>query len=275
MKHFIVLFACFCLAFSVNLSAQNVTGSVEVGVYSAYQMGSFSLVDGINITTAKWNYIAMPYLPAFETIAFGGTIEYHTSPDIAFQGNLRFHQISGYTLHTQAEFLNVERYGKEQWTDIEYAYSITIPQVTAAFTNKIRLIDPGFCFVWGVSAGIIVGDKQEIECRLIDNPDHPGVTFDSLYYPIAPTIRGQTPVYLNDAHTALQAYSGPMYEKNVLQFGYIIGVQYDIPIYTTVSNKKVTLMPSILYNGFITKYLKQTGLSASSINFGIGLKMGI
>ena len=41
MKHIILLFACFCIAFSVNVFAQNVAGSVEIGVYSAYQIGNF------------------------------------------------------------------------------------------------------------------------------------------------------------------------------------------------------------------------------------------
>lgn len=60
MKHIILLFACFYLAFSVNLFAQNVAGSVEIGVYSAYQIGNF---DGaLNIGDDKG---MRPY-PSFE-----------------------------------------------------------------------------------------------------------------------------------------------------------------------------------------------------------------
>jgi len=42
MKQFLLLLALISLSFSTQISAQNAAGSVEVGVYSAYQFTQFS-----------------------------------------------------------------------------------------------------------------------------------------------------------------------------------------------------------------------------------------
>ena len=77
------------MAFSVNLSAQNVAGSVEVGVYSAYQRGDYTGSLPIGDANSLKSY------PSFEgksysTTTIGGMIEYHFGTVFSLVGILRY-----------------------------------------------------------------------------------------------------------------------------------------------------------------------------------------
>jgi hypothetical protein len=277
MKHFVLLFACVYLTFSVNLSAQNVAGSVEVGVYSAYQFTQFS---GGYIELRNINYDDGIYSSSGFTL--GATAEYHFSPSFALLGIIRYEELYGTKIKSGDKYPSKLADGTEITTEIQHVLDIRAPQIAATFLGKFLLPDTKLSILTGASIGLLLNDKEEQRYELISDPSKPvqfPISTDSINWPVRDTLPGAKGQVgrMNDNRTSITHYSGPIYQRTALQLGLTAGLQYDLPIYTLdeTSQKFVTLTPSVLFNYNLTTYSDYEKLRAWNVSAGFVLKVGL
>ncbi len=280
MKHIILLFACIYLTFSVNLSAQNVAGSVEVGVYSAYQFTQFS---GGYIELLSGKYDNDPYTTYGFTI--GGMTEIHFSPTFAVLALLRYEELHGNKIRIGDKYPSKLADGTEIMSDINHVFEVKAPQFASTFLGKYTLSDSKFSVLAGVSIGILINDKEEQLHQLVLDPTRPvrfPIQVDSFRNPTdtvqtSVVIKGQKPRYTDETRTSITLYSGPIYQRTALQLGLTAGLQYDLPIYTLdeATQKFVTLTPSVLFNYNLTTYSDYEKLRAWNVSAGFVLKVGL
>ena len=271
MKHIILLFACVYLAFSVNLSAQNVAGSVEVGVYSAYQFTQFS---GGYIEPQSFKANTEPF--SSKGVTVGGMVEYHISSLFSFVGLLRYEVLSGQRSLNGGLYPIKLPDGTEITRTIYYQYEITAPQITSSVLSKIIVSDTKLSILGGVNLGVLINDKHEERLEL------EGYSFninqDTIGFPQPPlSTKGYNWKFTDDSHSSITTYSGPIYQRTALQLGLTAGLQYDLPIYTLdeVAQKFVTLTPSVLFNYNLTTYSDYEKLRAWNVSAGFVLKVGL
>ncbi|MFN8359394.1 MAG: outer membrane beta-barrel protein [Candidatus Kapaibacterium sp.] len=280
MKHIILLFACIYLTFSVNLSAQNVAGSVEVGVYSAYQFTQFS---GGYIELPSGKYDNDPYTAYGFTV--GGLAEVHFTPTFAVLALLRYEELHGNKIRIGDKYPSKLADGTEIMSDINHVFEVKAPQFASTFLGKYTLSDSKFSVLAGVSIGILINDKEEQLHQLVLDPTRPvrfPIQVDSFRNPTdtiqtSVVIKGQKPRYTDETRTSITLYSGPIYQRTALQLGLTAGLQYDLPIYTLdeATQKFVTLTPSVLFNYNLTTYSDYEKLRAWNVSAGFVLKVGL
>ncbi len=280
MKNFALLFACFCMAFSVNLSAQNVAGSVEVGVYSAYQFTHFN---GGYIELLSGKYDGDPYTAYGFTI--GGMAEIHFSPTFAVLALLRYEELYGKKIRSGDKYPSKLADGSVIMTGINHVFEVIAPQYASTILGKYTPSDSKFSVLAGVSIGILINDKEEQLYKLVLDPTRPvqfPIQVDSLGNPTdsiqsSGLIKGQKPRYTDETRTSITLYSGPIYQRTALQLGLTAGLQYDLPIYTLDegAQKFVTLTPSVLFNYNLTTYSDYEKLRAWNVSAGFALKVGL
>ncbi|MBK9249976.1 MAG: hypothetical protein IPM69_18190 [Ignavibacteria bacterium] len=276
MKHIILLFACFTLAFSVNLSAQNVAGSVEVGVYSAFQRGDLSGALEIGDNNGM-----RPY-PSFEGFGysiptFGGIIEYHFGTVFALIGVLRYENtpqslsISGERNYYKATD------GSNRTFDSEFTCSVDVKAITTSLLGKTTISGTNLSILTGADISIVASNSQEIRFYLYPEQGYP-ITIDSLPNLVPDNIYGQPHRYLDDTHTSITMYKGEIDNSSrSLLFGITLGLQYDIPVYTISESEKkfVTLTPTFMARRAISDISTTNYLRIHSFNLGFALKVGL
>ncbi len=280
MKHFVLLFACFCLTFLVNVSAQNVAGSVEVGVYSAYQFTHFS---GGYIELLSGKYDDDPYTAYGFTI--GGMAEIHFSPTFAVLALLRYEELYGKKIRSGDKYPSKLADGSVIMTDINHVFEVIAPQYASTILGKYTPSDSKLSVLAGVSIGILINDKEEQRYQLIIDPENPvqfPIQYDSWGQPVdtissSALTKGQKPRFTDETRTSITMYSGPIYQRTALQLGLTAGLQYDFPLYTLdeAAQKFVTLTPSVLFNYNLTTYSDYEKLRAWNVSAGFVLKVGL
>ncbi|MFN8359390.1 MAG: outer membrane beta-barrel protein [Candidatus Kapaibacterium sp.] len=273
MKHIILLFACVYLAFSVNLSAQNVAGSVEVGVYSAYQFTQFS---GGYIELLSGKYDNDPYTTYGFTI--GGMTEIHFSPTFAVLALLRYEELHGNKIRSGDKYPSKLADGTEITTEINHVFEVKAPQFASTILGKYTLSDSKVSVLAGVSIGILTNDKEEQRYELIFDPEKPiqfPLVIDTLL--ALYSVKDYKPHFLDETRQTIIQYSGPIYQRKSLQLGLTAGLQYDLPIYTLdeAAQKFVTITPSVLFNYNLTTYSDYEKLRAWNVSAGFVLKVGL
>ncbi|MBK9249977.1 MAG: hypothetical protein IPM69_18195 [Ignavibacteria bacterium] len=251
MKHFIVLFACFCIALSVNISAQNVAGSVEVGVYSAYQFTHFS---GGYIELFNNKFEDDPYTTYGFTV--GGMVEVHFSPTFAVLAILRYEKLYGKKIHVGDKYPSKLADGTEILTEINHVFEVIAPQYASTLLGKYTPTESKLSILAGISIGVLINDKEEQLYQLVLDPTRPvqfPISVDSFGMPVdsitsAVVTKGQKSRFTDETRTSITLYSGPIYQRTALQLGLTAGLQYDIPLFSIseASQKFVTLTPSVL-----------------------------
>jgi len=273
MKHIILLFACFCIAFSVNVFAQNVAGSVEIGVYSAYQFTHFS---GGYIELDSSKYIDDVYSTYGYTI--GGMVELHISQTVALIGMLRYEELHGLKSRYTSE-TSRKANGTEQTLHFSNDLEVRAPQIMTTLLGKLTIPETKLSVVVGGSVGVLVFDKEEQRTVNLFDPQNPYQFFplivDSLH--AIKFVKEYKPHYLDETRSTIIYYTGPIYQRKSLQLGLTAGLQYDLPIYTLdeAAQKFVTLTPSVLFNYNLTTYSDYEKLRAWNVNAGFVLKVGL
>ncbi len=280
MKHIILLFACVYLAFSVNLSAQNVAGSVEVGVYSAYQFTQFS---GGYIELPSGKYDNDPYTSYGFTV--GGLAEVHFTPTFAVLALLRYEELHGNKIRIGDKYPSKLADGTVKLTEVHDVFDVIAPQFASTILGKYTLSDSKLSVLAGASIGILINEKEEQRYQLIIDPENPvqfPIQYDSWGQPVdtissSVLTKGQKPRYTDETRTSITLYSGPIYQRTALQLGLTAGLQYDLPIYTLneAAQKSVTLTPSVLFNYNLTTYSDYERLRAWNVSAGFVLKVGL
>ena len=272
MKHIILLFACFSLAFSVNLSAQNVAGSVEIGVYSAYQFTQFS---GGYIELDSSKYIDDAYTTYGYTI--GGMVEVHISSAVALIGMLRYEELHGIKIRQSTYWYKLAT-GADSNSIFDHSLEVRAPQIMTSLFGKLTFADTKLSVIGGINVGILVFDKEEQRSELNFDPNKPvqfPLILDSL--PAFNSVKEYKPHYLDETRSTIIYYTGPIYQRKALQLGLTAGLQYDLPIYTLneAAQKFVTLTPSVLFNYNLTTYSDYEKLRAWNVSAGFVLKVGL
>jgi hypothetical protein len=280
MKHIILLFTCFTLAFSVNVSAQNVAGSVEVGVYSAYQFTQFS---GGYIELPSGKYDNDPYTAYGFTV--GGLAEVHFTPTFAVLALLRYEELHGNKIRIGDKYPSKLADGTVKLTEVHDVFDVIAPQFASTILGKYTLSDSKLSVLAGASIGILINEKEEQRYQLIIDPENPvqfPIQSDSWGQPVdtissSVLTKGQKPRYTDETRTSITLYSGPIYQRTTLQLGLTAGLQYDVPIYTLdeAAQKFVTLTPSVLFNYNLTTYSDYEKLRAWNVSAGFVLKVGL
>ena len=274
MKHIILLFACFCIAFSVNLSAQNVAGSVEVGVYSAYQFTHFS---GGVFEEPNAKLYDIPF--SSYGITAGATAELHITPTFAILGILRYDVLYARKYYLYNDYPSKLSDGTVITTKLYHEYKVVAPQIAATILGKYTFLETNFSVLGGVSLGILINDSEVETFGLILDPDRPTNGFgpDSIKGLKYPGIKGKYPYISNDTRTSIILYEGEIYQRTAIQLGITAGLQYDLPIYTLneAAQKFVTLTPSVLFNYNLTTYSDYEKLRAWNVSAGFMLKVGL
>jgi len=257
----------------VNLSAQNVAGSVEVGVYSAYQFTQFS---GGYIELDSSKYIDDAYTTYGYTI--GGMVEIHISHTVALLGILRYEELHGKKYRTSSENHKLAD-GTDFIVDYEHILKFTSPQIVASVLGKITIPGTNLNLIAGVNIGTMIADKEDQRTTIIFDPKYPfqfPIEFfsDSRFWL---PVKGYKQHFLDETRTSLVQYTGPIYQRKSLQLGLTAGLQYDVPIYTLneAAQKFVTLTPSVLFNYNLTTYSDYEKLRAWNVSAGFALKVGL
>jgi hypothetical protein len=276
MKHIILLFACVYLTFSVNLSAQNVAGSVEIGVYSAYQIGNF---DGaLNIGDDKG---MRPY-PSFEgqansILTFGGIFEYHLGTVFSLTGIVRYEHFSQYLTIPGDRRDYKATDGSTRTFDSDFTCNVDVKAITTSILGKTTISGTNLSILTGADISFVASNSQEIRFYLYPEQGYP-ITIDSLPILVPDNIHGQPHRYLDDSHTSMTIYKGEIdnSSRSVL-FGITLGLQYDIPVYTISESEKkfVTLTPTFMARMPISDISTTNYLRIHSFNFGFALKVGL
>jgi len=265
MKQFLLLLALISLSFSTQISAQNAAGSVEVGVYSAYQFTQFS--DGTPEYSGEVDegkYKATGY-------NLSGLMEIKLDPMLSMLG------IISYENRRIENAVGITNY-KNQWQDrtlTEYRYYLSAPQIQVTCLVKRSLGMSKFSILGGGSIGVLFADRQEERYVITDSNIQFPISVDSLAG--LPTSKGYTPHFSDESRTSITLYKGPIYQRTALQLGLTAGLQYDLPIYTfdEAAQKFVTLTPSVLFNYNLTTYSDYEKLRAWNVSAGFVLKVGL
>ncbi len=264
MKHFYVLFALLSFAFTVRLSAQNVAGSVEVGVYSAYQFTQFS--DGTMGYTGEYDE------GAYKSFGYtlGGLVEYRISHVLSVIGIIRFENVH---VENSLQDQKFDHYRQDK-SYILYSYDLTAPQTSITILVKRRIGKSKFSISGGGSIGFLFAGKQE-ERLYIKGSDLKFPDIDSIAS--LPGVKGYTPHFSDESRTSITLYKGEIYQRTALQLGLTAGLQYDLPIHTLdeATQKFVTLTPSVLFNYNLTTYSDYEKLRAWNVSVGFALKVGL
>jgi hypothetical protein len=272
MKHIILLFACVYLAFSVNLSAQNVAGSVEVGVYSAYQFTHFS---GGYIENWSGRFENNTYSSYGMTL--GALAEIHISRIFSIVALLRYEELHGKSIRDGDKYPVKLPDGTEHTMTQTYEFEIITPQVASTFLGKFIYPRTNLSLLTGISLGILTNDN-EVQ-RLILSSDSNVMKLLTRNTPIPPNygVRGFTPMYSDESASIINQYTGPIHQRKSLQLGLTAGLQYDLPIYTLdeAAQKFVTITPSVLFNYNLTTYSDYEKLRAWNVSAGFVLKVGL
>ncbi len=263
MKHIILLFACVYLAFSVNLSAQNVAGSVEIGVYSAYEFGT---------TEDK-------YKDSYKNSGYsvGLVSEYHFNSSIAILGSISYEVLK---LYREESILDDYPYtlpdGSILFTPMMYTHKLDVPQLAVSVLGKASILNTNISILTGFKLGILSAGNENELMSLASNRDK-RVSFPPLdsipdVFPSRQAVR-----YSDDSRTTLIIYDGEIYQRKSLQLGLTAGLQYDLPIYTLdeATQKFVTLTPSVLFNYNLTTYSDYEKLRAWNVSARFVLKVGL
>ncbi len=298
MKHIILLFACFTLTFSVNVSAQNVAGSVEVGVYSAYQFGDVygKYTEEIigESTTKNYGYsvgVLGDYhiSPTFSVLGMINYSEFYDSENqvitsyfhyktTASKYNLPTSQVSKkQMITTNNSRIQIDSFPTGPYTT-ESKYIIIVPLVTCSLFGKYTFEHTNLSVVSGVSMSVILPGNDKETYSFINNPDNKFSfpPLDSLFDPDK-RVRGESIRYSDDTRTSMILHDGPIYQRTALQLGLTAGLQYDIPLFSIneTAQKFVTLTPSVLFNYNLTTYSDYEKLRAWNVSAGFALKMGL
>ncbi len=276
MKHFVLLFACFYLTFLVNVSAQNVAGSVEVGVYSAYQRGTYS--GGLPIGDA--NNHNLPYLEhgkPYEITTFGGIIEYHLGAVFSLVGISGYEKQSLYlSVPAESNYYRASDSSLHHY-DSKFTSTLDINVITTSILGKTTFPGSRFSILFGGHVSIVASNSQEIRYYLFPEAGYP-LSIDSLPAYLPEKIHGQSRRYLDDSHTATSIYTGEIDNRsNTFLVGFSLGLQYDIPVYTISESEKryITLTPTFLARQTTSNISKSSNSQASAVNLGLALKVGL
>ncbi len=272
MKQCLLLLALISLSFSTQISAQNAAGSVEVGVYSAYQFTHFS---GGYIELDSSKYIDDVYSTYGYTI--GSMVELHISPTVALLGMLRYEELHG-SKNKITSVPSKLANGTDIIVELEHILKITAPQIAISILGEFTIPDTKLNLLGGINIGVLIADNEEQRTTIIFDPknpvQYPYVLFgDSLVQPI----KDYKPHFLDETRQTIVQYTGPIYQRKSLQLGLTAGLQYDLPIYTLdeATQKFVTLTPSVLFNYNLTTYSDYEKLRAWTVSAGFALKVGL
>ncbi len=273
MKQFVLLLALISLSFSTQISAQNAAGSVEVGVYSAYQFTHFS---GGVFEEPNAKLYDIPF--SSYGITAGATTEYHITPTFALVGILRYESLHAYK-YLEDMFPGMLADSTVITTKLYHEYRVVAPQFVASVLGKFTISNTKVSVLGGASLGILINDSEVESFGLILDPNRPTFGFgtDTIKGLKYPGFKGQHPRFSDDFRTSLLLYKGEIYQRTALQLGFTAGLQYDLPIYTLdeVAQKFVTLTPSVLFNYNLTTYSDYEKLRAWNVSAGFVLKVGL
>jgi len=260
MKHIILLFACFYLAFSVNVSAQNVAGSVEVGPYVAYQFGFFSTdipdIPGVNSQSSE---------VSTSGFSLGGLVAYHFTPTIAILGIIRYDYLDLYSKQMGAKDTYTDQNGEVQEYSLYASSRFKIPQLTTTLFCQYNVIGR-LNLLGGAQIGILSNDTEENRYSLLFNPTSP-MSFDDIPSKIPTTYKGQTPQYWDATHTSMVLYNGPIYQRNSMQIALAGGLSLETKL---ASNATITSYLFFTYN--LSSYSQFEGIHGLTGCFGTSLK---
>ncbi|MBK9249975.1 MAG: outer membrane beta-barrel protein [Ignavibacteria bacterium] len=273
MKHFLRFLALIFLAISTQISAQNTAGSVEVGVFSAYQFSHFS---GGVFEEPNAKLYDIPF--STYGVTAGAIAEFQITSNFELLGILRYEELHA-SKYLEDSVLSKLQDGTEISTYIYHKYEIVAPQIAVSFLGKFTFQETKLSVLGGVSLGVLLNDSEVETFGLILDPDRPTNGFgpDSIKGLKYPGIKGEYPQVSDETRTSIILYSGEIYQRQSLQLGLTAGLQYDIPLFpiNEGAHKFVTLTPSVLFNYNLTTYSDYEKLRAWNVSAGFVLKVGL
>ena len=263
MKHFILLFALCMIGLTSQLSAQNVPGLTEIGLYTAAHFGFFSTtipdITGVNAQSTD---------VSTSGYSIGGMVKHHLSQEVALLGIVRYDYLSLHATQSGATDTYTYHNGEKVEYSLFASSRFDVPQIATTILCQYNVVSK-LNILAGAQVGFLMNDTEENRYGLLFNYQYP-MSFDDIPSKIPTAYKGQTPSYHDDTHTSFVLYKGEIYQRQSMQFAVAGGLSWDM-WFPTGSNKYSGMSIYFLMTYNLTSFSRYEEIHGLTACFGVTL----